>query len=82
MRIFEEHKFDLVVTDLEMPFVSGEELVSHIRNISPTLPIVVVSSRSDEKSKVAVYALGIDEFLTKPITPIELVAKITKLLAG
>ena len=82
MKILEQQSFDLVVTDLDMPFVSGQDLVQFIRARWAQMPIIVVSSRGEEKSKLACYELGIDDFLTKPISPAELVAKIKKMVGG
>ena len=73
-------RFDLVVTDLAMPFVSGTDLVRHIKATTPLLPVIVVSSMNDEKTRAECYALGADHFFLKPVNPTELVVKIRNLV--
>lgn len=82
MRLLNDFNFDLVVTDLMMPFVSGTDLVKYIKNDlnKQDLPIIMVSSIKDEKSKMECYNLGVDIYLTKPIMPTELYVMIKKLL--
>ncbi len=80
VRLLDQFDFDLVVTDLLMPFMSGLDVVRYIKNDlkKTTLPIIVVSSVKDEKSKMEAYNMGVDVFLTKPYTPHELVTFIRK----
>ncbi len=73
--------FDVVISDLTMPFVTGLDLVRHIREHFPETPVIIVSSTSDERSKRDCYNLGVEHFLSKPITPMELVMKVRKLAA-
>ena len=75
--------FGVVVTDLMLPHVTGIELIHYIRSNESKkhAKIIVVSSKASEESKKECYRLGIDEYLTKPIMPIELVMRIKKLLA-
>lgn len=70
-----EDKPDLVVLDLGLPDMNGLEVIRAIRKIS-TVPIVVLSVRGDEQSKVAALDLGADDYVTKPFGMEELIARL------
>lgn len=61
-------KFDLVLTDLTMPELTGLELSSRIKTIRPDIPIVLFTGYSELVSKEAATAAGIDEYCMKPIS--------------
>jgi len=60
--------FDLVITDQQMPELRGDMLARELRELSPELPIIMCSGSSDESTRDAVRELGVQEFLTKPLT--------------
>jgi two-component system KDP operon response regulator KdpE len=66
---------DLVITDLAMPNVDGLELCRRLRAISQ-VPIIVLSAKGEEKTKVEALDLGADDFVTKPFGIDELLARI------
>ncbi|HYN39798.1 MAG TPA: response regulator [Rhodospirillales bacterium] len=66
---------DVVVLDLGLPDVDGIDLIGTIRGGS-AVPIIVLSSRSDEKAKVRALDLGADDYVTKPFGMAELIARI------
>jgi len=66
---------DLVITDLAMPGMSGVELCRAVRERSP-VPIVVLSVRGEEKSKVEALDAGADDYVTKPFSVNELLARV------
>jgi two-component system KDP operon response regulator KdpE len=68
-------KPDLVILDLGLPDIDGLELLRKIRSSRESLPIVVLSSRSDEAGKVAALDLGADDYVTKPFGMDELIAR-------
>jgi two-component system KDP operon response regulator KdpE len=68
-------KPDLVILDLGLPDIDGIELIRRIRAIS-NVPLVVLSSRGDERAKVEALELGADDYLTKPFGMEELVARL------
>jgi two-component system KDP operon response regulator KdpE len=70
---------DLVITDLSMPGFDGLELCSRIRQLSE-VPILVLSVREDEPTKVKALDLGADDFVTKPFGMAELNARVRALL--
>jgi len=68
-------KPDLIILDLGLPDVDGMDLIRKIRARSP-VPIVVLSSRGDEKGKVMALDLGADDYVTKPFGVDEVMARI------
>src|ERR1043166_5876210 len=66
---------DLVIPDLAMPNVDGLELCRRLRAVSP-VPIIVLSAKGEEKTKVAALDLGADDFVTKPFGIDELLARV------
>lgn len=66
---------DLVITDLAMPNVDGLELCRRVRAVSQ-VPIIVLSAKGEEKTKVEALDLGADDFVTKPFGIDELLARV------
>ena len=66
---------DLVITDLAMPNVDGLELCRRLRAVSQ-VPIIVLSAKGEEKTKVEALDLGADDFITKPFGIDELLARV------
>ena len=69
------HRPDLVLLDLGLPDIDGQELIGRIRAGSP-VPIVVLSSRGEEAAKVAALDSGADDYVTKPFGADELLARL------
>ncbi|HTT10310.1 MAG TPA: response regulator [Burkholderiaceae bacterium] len=68
------HKPDLVILDLGLPDADGQEVVRAIRKWS-SMPIVVLSARTEEKQKVRALDAGADDYVTKPFSVAELLAR-------
>jgi two-component system, OmpR family, KDP operon response regulator KdpE len=69
------HKPDLVIIDLGLPDLDGVEVIRRIREWSP-MPILVVSARAQERSKVEALDAGADDYVTKPFGVGELLARV------
>ena len=67
---------DLIVLDLGLPDMDGLDVIRAIRDGGSAVPIIVLSSRDDERSKIAALDLGADDFVTKPFGIDELFARI------
>jgi two-component system KDP operon response regulator KdpE len=74
LSLLRHEKPDLVILDLGLPDMDGLEVIRRIRSQSP-VPILVLSSRDDEKGKVAAFDLGVDDYVTKPFGAEELMAR-------
>jgi DNA-binding response OmpR family regulator len=70
---------DLVVLDLRLPGLSGLDVLREIRQISP-VAVIVLSARADEADKLVGLELGADDYVTKPFSPRELVARVRAVL--
>lgn len=75
MELFQDFHPDLVITDLSMPEMDGIELCREIRKISET-PIIVLSVKGEEKTKVDALDAGADDYITKPFGMDELMARV------
>ena len=73
---FYEEKFDLVLSDIMMPFCDGFELAKDIRSYDKVIPIIFLSARDDKPTKQMGYRIGVDDYITKPFDLDELVLKI------
>ncbi|HET6609272.1 MAG TPA: response regulator transcription factor [Rhodopila sp.] len=67
---------DLIVLDLGLPDIDGNEVIQRIRETGSQIPIIVLSSRGDEGAKVNALDLGADDYVTKPFGIDELLARI------
>ena len=65
-----------IVLDLRLPKMSGRDVCKEIKAQTPTLPIVVLSAASDVADKVLLLELGADDYVTKPFSPRELLARV------
>jgi two-component system KDP operon response regulator KdpE len=67
---------DVLVLDLGLPGLDGFEIIKQLRESGSTLPIIVLSSRTDEAGKVRALDLGADDYVTKPFGMDELLARL------
>ena len=65
--------YDLVITDIEMPYMNGMELSQEIKKINPKLPIVVISAYSNTEYLIKAIGIGINYYVLKPIKMEELI---------
>src|ERR1700684_2340933 len=66
----------VIIFDLRLPKLSGGDLWKEVKAQAPTLPIVVLSATSDVSDKVLLLELGADDYVTKPFSPRELLARV------
>ncbi|CAD0009146.1 MULTISPECIES: response regulator transcription factor [Flavobacterium] len=79
--LIEEYRPELVLTDIMMPYVSGLEVISHVRNkLNLQTPIIVFSAAGQEEIVLKAFDLGATDFMSKPFSPHELVIRIKKIL--
>ena len=70
-----EEEFDLIILDLMLPGVDGFVICKEIRK-SKDIPIIMISARGEDIDKVRGLGLGLDDYMTKPFSPNELVARV------
>jgi DNA-binding response OmpR family regulator len=66
----------LVLLDLKLPKIPGREVCRTIRGEAPGVPVIVLSASADEVDKVLMLELGADDYVTKPFSPRELLARV------
>lgn len=69
------HKPDIIILDLGLPDIDGVEVIEHIRTWSD-VPIIIVSARSEDRDKITALDKGADDYLTKPFSVEELLARL------
>ena len=74
------HEAALVILDLGLPDISGFELFKRLRALHEDLPVLFLTARSDEIDRVVGLELGADDYITKPFSPRELVARVRTVL--
>jgi DNA-binding response OmpR family regulator len=77
---FRQSEPSLVILDLKLPKMPGRDLCREFKQASPSLPVIVLSAASDEVDKVLLLELGADDYVTKPFSPKELLARIRAVL--
>jgi len=81
IELIDNHKPDLVVTDIVMPYTSGLELIGIVKSKNVRkIPIIVLSSIDEEDTVMIAFKLGADDFITKPFELPELTLRINRLL--
>ena len=70
-----EEDFDLLILDLMLPGVDGFEICRKVREVKNT-PIIMVSAKKDDIDKIRGLGLGADDYMTKPFSPSEMVARV------
>lgn len=78
--LYYENKYDLIVLDLNLPYIDGIELLKEFHKDNPGLNIIVLSARSEVEDKIKGINLGANDYLAKPFNFEELVARINALL--
>ncbi len=75
IKLFRRHEYNLILLDTAIPELEGRLVCSQIRKVSD-VPIFITSDRSSEEEKLSYYEVGIDDFIIKPISREELLARV------
>jgi DNA-binding response OmpR family regulator len=74
-----EHTPDLIISDIMMPYFSGIELIDYVRKeLNLNTPIIIISSAGNEENVLTAFELGANDFISKPISPSELIVRIKR----
>lgn len=65
-----------VILDLHLPKLPGQRLCKEMKTLAPSVPVVIVTASSDLNDKVVLLELGADDYITKPFSPRELLARL------
>lgn len=73
---------DIIVSDIMMPYFSGLELIDYVLNeMQSNVPIIIISSAGNEENVLNAFELGANDFLSKPVSPSELIVRVGRLLS-
>ena len=72
--------YDLLLLDMVLPGKSGLEILREVRNVRPTLSVIILSARGEERDRVNGLKLGADDYVVKPFSVAELLARIDAVL--
>ncbi len=76
----DSNKYDLIILDIMMPKLDGYNVARHIKEKDITVPVLMLSARVEEYDKLLGFEIGIDDYVTKPFSPKELMARINAIL--
>ena len=76
LETFRTAKPAVVILDLMLPKMSGRDVIREIRKEAPSQPVIILSAASEEVDKVLLLELGADDYVTKPFSPKELLARV------
>lgn len=73
---------DIIISDIMMPYFSGMELIEYVRNeLKLLVPIIIISSAGNEENVLNAFELGANDFLSKPVSPSELMVRVKRQLS-
>ena len=75
----EPNKWDMITLDLNLPSMDGMMVAREIRKVSSTVPIIMLTARDSESDQVIGLEMGADDYVTKPFSPLTLIARIKAL---
>ncbi len=76
------HAYDLILTDLSMPLMDGEETFQRLRQMSPTVNVVLMAGFVDSTRLEKMMNTGLSGFVGKPFAPVEILAVVTSVISG
>ncbi len=80
IELFDNKRFDLIITDIMMPKLDGFGLISYVREINKNIPVLIISAKSSQDDKYKGFYLGTDDYMVKPIDIDELLLRVNALL--
>ena len=80
LRMATERSYDLLLLDLVLPGRDGLEILQAVRALRPTQPVILLTARGDESDRVAGLRLGADDYVVKPFSVKELLARVEAVL--
>jgi len=79
--MYDQHSPDLVIVDLNMPVMSGFDVIEHVRKIkNDQTPIIVMTANDEEKTVLDAFYLGVDDYIEKPVGVREVLVRVNRLL--
>ena len=74
-----DHTTDIIISDIMMPYFSGIELIDFVRNeLKSSVPIIIMSTAGNEENVLNAFDLGANDFISKPVSPSELLVRVAR----
>ena len=80
LQMAKENSYDLIILDLMLPRLNGTDVCKELRRADITTPIIMLTAKSQEIDKILGLELGADDYVTKPFSPRELLARVKAIL--
>ena len=80
LRLLRDDKFDLVILDIMLPYINGFEVCERFREWDDETPIIMLTAKVQERDRVQGLDMGADDYITKPFSVAELLARIRAVL--
>ena len=80
LKIVEEKEIHLAILDIMMPVMDGVTMLMKLREMGKEFPVIMLSAKSEEVDKILGLNMGADDYVTKPFTPMELLARVNSQL--
>lgn len=80
LALFDKNRYDLVLTDIRMPFMDGLEMAQSIKAIKPNIPVVILTAHGEADYRSRAEAIGVERYLMKPVLPEKLTLEIHDLM--
>ena len=76
LKVIEQEKIHLAIVDIMMPVMDGITMLMKLRETNHEFPVIMLSAKSEEVDKIMGLYMGADDYVTKPFTPLELLARV------
>lgn len=76
LKVIEQEKIHLAIVDIMMPVMDGITMLMKLRETNHEFPVIMLSAKSEEVDKIMGLNMGADDYVTKPFTPLELLARV------
>lgn len=76
LKVIEQQEVHLAIVDIMMPVMDGVTMLMKLRSMEHEFPIIMLSAKSEEVDKIMGLNMGADDYVTKPFTPLELLARV------
>ena len=80
LAVIEKEEIDLAIVDIMMPRMDGITMMMKVREKGYDFPVIMLSAKSEEVDKIMGLNMGADDYITKPFTPLELLARVNSLI--
>ncbi len=80
VKLCENQNFDLIIMDIMMPKMDGMSALKEIRKNQKNIPVIILSARDQEYDKLFSFEMGVDDYVTKPFSPKEVIARVKAVL--